>query len=174
MTAKKKINIVLIIVVFGLWGTVAYKTVSQYFFSKELLVNKTELNDGLNLNEINKDTFNLEKVTRDPFLNRQNNTDSFVSIKYYSKIPNLKIKTNPVVLKPKVIINWPILSYHGYIRSKDKDEELILVKIDKRLYKLRKDDEIEGVTVKKVYNDSLELNFNKEKKIIRLDQSFLR
>ncbi|TRW97027.1 hypothetical protein [Flavobacterium gawalongense] len=169
MTAKKKINIVLIILVLGLWGTVAYKTISQYFFSKELMANKTELNDELTLNEINKDTFNLGKVARDPFLNRQNQTDSFVSKKYYSKIPNVKIKSNPIVLKPKVIINWPLISYHGYIRSKDKNEELILVKIDKRLYKLRKDDEIEGVTVKKVYNDSIEVNFNKGKKIIRLN-----
>lgn len=169
MTAKKKINIVLIIVVLGLWSTVAYKTVSQYFFSKELVANKTQLNDELNLNQINKDTFNLEKVARDPFLNRQNQTDSFVSKKYYSKKPNAKNKINPIVFKPKVIINWPLISYHGYIRSKEKNEELILVKIDKRLYKLRKDDEIEGVTVKKVYNDSIELNFNKEKKIIQLN-----
>lgn len=169
MTAKKKINIVLIMLVLGLWGTVAYKTVSQYFFSKELVANKTQLNNELNLNQINKDTFNLEKVARDPFLNRQNRTDSLVSKKYYSEIPNVKIKTNPIVLKPKVIINWPLISYHGYIRSKDKNEELILVKIDKRLYKLRKDDEIEGVTVKKVYNDSIEVNFNKGKKIIRLN-----
>ena len=169
MTAKKKINIVLIIVVLGLWGTVAYKTVSQYFFSKELVANKTQLNDELNLNQVNKATFNLEKVARDPFLNRQNQTDSVVKKKYYSKIPNSESRPNPIVLKPRVIMNWPLISYHGYIKSKDKNEELILVKIDKRLYKLRKGDQIEGVTVKRVYNDSIELNFNKEKKIIRLN-----
>ncbi|WP_426065121.1 hypothetical protein [Flavobacterium sp. DSP2-3-1] len=167
MTAKKKINSILIIVVLGLWGAVAYKTISQYFFSKELVANKTELNDELNLNQINKDTFNLGKVARDPFLNRQNPVHNFISKKYYSKIPNAKIKTNPIVLKPKIIINWPLISYHGYITSKEKNEQLILVKIDNRLYKLRKNDEIGGVTVKELYNDSIELNFNKEKKIIR-------
>lgn len=165
---KKKINSILIIVVLGLWGTVAYKTISQYFFSKELVANKISLNSELNLNQINKDTFNLEKVARDPFLNKQDQTAVFVSKKDYSNTANIKIKTNPVVVKPKEIINWPLISYHGYIKSKVKNEELILIKIDEKLYKIIKGDQIEGITLKNVYNDSIELNFNKEKKVIRL------
>lgn len=168
MNAKKKVNIVLIILVLGVWSTVAYKTVSEYFFSKEVVANKTQLNDELNLNQINKDAFNLEKVARDPFLNKQNQTAAFFSKKDYSSTVKVKIKTNPVVVKPKENINWPLISYHGYIKSKVKNDELILVKIDKRLYKLRKGDQIERITLKNIYNDSIELNFKKEKKVIRL------
>lgn len=167
MMTKKKINIVLIIVVLGLWGTVAYKTVSQYFFSKELIANKTHSNNELNSNQINKDTFQLEKITRDPFLNTLIQSADSIPKKHYSM--TAIVKTNTIAIKPKVVITWPFISYHGYIKSKEKNEALVLVKIDKKLYKVRKDEQIEGVTIKKVYSDSIELSFNTEKKTIKLN-----
>ncbi|RTY91798.1 hypothetical protein [Flavobacterium sp. GT3R68] len=163
---KKKINIALILVVLGLWGTVGYKTINQYFFSKEVLTGAVPSNSNLLSNLVHKDTFLLENVARDPFLNKQSHT-GFVPKKYYPKVSIVK-PTKPVI-KPKVIINWPSITYHGYIKSKDKNAELVLVKINSKLYKLRKKDQVEGVTLQKVYTDSIELDFNKEKKVIKLN-----
>lgn len=159
---KKKINIALIIVVLGLWGTVFYKTINQYFFSKEP-VNNIFINKTLKINSLTKDTFHLAKLSRDPFLN----------IQYQPIKPALRIKsTKPkviVAVKPVEVKYWPTIAYYGFIKSKEKEKELILVKINSKLYKLRKDDLIEEITIKKIYKDSIEVVFNKEKKIIRLN-----
>lgn len=169
MMGKKKINIVLIIIVLGLWGTVAYKTVAQFFFPETLVVNENISNNGFNLDEVNKDTFQLKKVTRDPFLNTQNKSIDSILKKDYSKIPIKKIKSSAIVVRPKEITNWPSIFYYGYIKSKSKDEELVLVKIDEKLYKLRKYDQVREIILKQIYNDSIELNYNKQKRIIRIN-----
>jgi hypothetical protein len=53
-------------------------------------------------------------------------------------------------------------------KSKDKTEELILVKIDNELHKLRKNATVDGLIIKKVFNDSIEVVFNIEKRVIRV------
>lgn len=169
MMGKKKINILLIIVVLGLWGTVAYKAVDHFFSPEVLVANENILNKEFNLDEVNKDTFQLKKVARDPFLNTQNKSFDSVFKKDYSKIPIKKIKSSTIVVRPKEITNWPSIFYYGYIKSKSKDEELVLVKIDDRLYKLRKYDQVREIILKQVYNDSIELNYNKQKRIIRIN-----
>ncbi|MES2545624.1 MAG: hypothetical protein V4548_12115 [Bacteroidota bacterium] len=160
---KKKINIVLIFVVLGLWGTVAYKTITQYFFPKEIILNSTQSNIEFNSKQITKDTFNLEKINRDPFLNIHNNPAQTHQKKYTSVVKPVAVP------QPVIIRNWPFVGYYGYIKSKGKDKELVLVKINQKIYKLRKDDAVEEVTLKKIYNDSIEVVFNKEKKMVRLN-----
>lgn len=166
---KKKINILLIIVVLGLWGTVAYKTVAHFFSPEVLVANENISNKEFNLDEVNKDTFQLKKITRDPFLNMQNKSIDSISKKDYPKSPIKRIKSSTIVVRPKEITDWPSIFYYGYIKSKSKDEELVLVKIDDRLYKLRKYDQVREIILKQVYNDSIELNYNKQKRIIRIN-----
>jgi hypothetical protein len=132
-----------------------------------LIAKKTHSNKDLNSNQINKDTFQLEKITRDPFLNTLIQSADSIPKKHYSM--TAIAKTNTIAIKPKVVTTWPFISYHGYIKSKEKNEELVLVKIDKKLYKIRKNKQIEGVTIKKVYSDSIELSFNTERKIFKLN-----
>ncbi|WP_300570380.1 hypothetical protein [Flavobacterium sp.] len=165
--SKKKINIALLIVVLALWGTVGYKTISQYFFSKELAFNDVKLNTKLNFNQIKKDTFNLESIQRDPFLN--NNSEPPTNTEVVKKVYLPKKVVSKPVAAPKPVLQWPAIFYYGYIKSKDKTEELILVKIDRQLHKLRKNDQIDGLTIKKVFNDSIEVSFYKEKKIIKVN-----
>lgn len=163
---KKKINIVLIIVVLGLWSTVGYRALNQYFFSKKIGMEQMNFNT-VNSNQINKDTFLLENITRDPFINKQNQSSAPLVTINYPKISNRKFKTSSSPnIKLKKYINWPSIFYHGYIQSKVNNEQLILVKINEVLYKLRINEAAEGVTLKKVYKDSVEFIFNKEKKII--------
>ena len=163
---KKKINIVLIVVVLGLWGTVGYRVLNQYFLSEKGVVKTMELNKELNSTLINKDTFRLENGMRDPFLNKQSQNSVPVAIISNAKTSNIKHITAPII-KSNQYINWPAISYHGYIQSKANNEELILVKINEKMHKLKINEEVEGVTLKKVYKDSIEFIFNKEKKIIQ-------
>lgn len=167
---KKRINIILLLVVLGLWGTVAYKTITQFFFPKQVTVIQEQFNANPSIGEHKKDTFNLTLINRDPFLNKQNNNKPLaVQRNIVEKNLNVrpKVKT-PIIIKEKPVIIWPVISYYGYIKSKIKADELIMVKVDSRLYKIRKNDEVDNVIIKKIYKDSIEVIFNKEKKIIKI------
>lgn len=167
MIKKKNINIILIFLVLFLWGTVAYKSLHQFFFSDNNVESPNTFNNKITFSQINKDTFNLEILNRDPFLNKELEQVKVITV-------NSTIKKSIAINKPKNIkvielLKWPTLSYYGYLKSKEKTEELILVKIDNQLYKLRKNNTINGLVINKVYNDSIEVTFNKIKKIIYKD-----
>lgn len=163
---KKKINILLIIVVLGLWGSVFYKTLNQYFFSKETVPDNVQSSAKIQLNQINKDTFALQTVSRDPFLNKQTQIPASTSVApVLNNTRVVKKVNNTVYPKPKQIIAWPSISYHGYI--KDSRGELVIIKINQKIFRLRKDALVEGIVIKKISSDSLEIDFNKEKKTIK-------
>ncbi|KQX15062.1 hypothetical protein [Flavobacterium sp. Root420] len=163
---KKKINIILIIIVLVLWGSVFYKTINQYFFAKEIAVNTVYSSDKIEFNQINKDTFALEKVSRDPFLNKQTHEVVSYPKKYHTNNTRaVTKKAKTVAIQPRELIVWPPISYHGYI--KDSRGELVIIKINQKIYRLRKDALIQGIILKKISSDSLELDFNKERKIIK-------
>jgi len=165
--AKKKINIILILVVLGLWGTVGYRTISRYFGTNDIVANTETQTKNVSFKKTDKDTFELEKINRDPFLNKQFQANSITPkvVTYHSTIK----KASPLVAAPKkpiANINWPELKYYGYIKS--KDQELVLLKIDSKLHKLKLNDPINGLTIRKKYKDSIEVFFNSQARIIRL------
>lgn len=163
--AKKKINILLIIVVLGLWGTVGFRTINRYFGNDTVNLSSQAQNREISLKKINKDTFELKKIGRDPFLNKQFvEKPAFVaSVSYHAPIRKA-IKPSPTVPKPKFDVPWPQLQYFGYIKSNNL--ELVLLKIDSKLHKLKLNDEVNGLIVKKKYKDSLEVVFNSQSRII--------
>jgi hypothetical protein len=169
---KKKINIALILIVLTVWGIVASKTLSQYFFLEKNNFNTDKFTPNLTIHKIQKDTFTINPIIRDPFLNTKKRiitTKDLPSKNEYFKKPILEKKVQNEIVKQKEILNWPPISYHGYINSRDRDGELlILVNIDKKLYKLKLNEESEGIILKKFYKDSIQLVFNKEKKIFRI------
>lgn len=164
---KKKINIILILVVLGLWGSVFYRTLNQYFFSKEITISTTQTSGKLELNQINKDTFALQTLSRDPFLNKQTQlivTSPESQAIAHNTSPTKKVNTTTYT-KPRPIMDWPSISYHGYI--KDSRGEMVIIKINQKMFRLRKDALVEGLIIKKISSDSLEVDFNKEKKTIK-------
>lgn len=165
---KKKINIVLIIAVLALWGTVGYRALNRQFTNSEMSLEKQNKLGNTTINQINKDTFNLEQIKRDPFLNQQ-----FQPLVLNSRTvrPHYKtVKKTVALIVPKGDPNlkWPSLSYHGYIGSKERNEDLVLLSIDSKLRKLKLNDPVNGLIVKKRYKDSIEVFFNSETRMIRV------
>jgi hypothetical protein len=161
---KKRINIILLTLVLGLWGTVIYKYVSQYFTKKDSFINNQN-EVSINSSKIKeKDTFSLNLLNRDPFLNKS----------YYSE-------NKPVVLKKtistpktnvKPIINnipkapFPNINYLGYIKSKEKKYELALLKINGKFQRLKINQEIDNIKLLSITKDSVRIKyFNDEKNI---------
>lgn len=165
--AKKKINIILILVVLGLWGTVGYRTLYRQFSGDEVLLEKQNQTKNITISQINKDTFELEKINRDPFLNKQFQ-NTVVIRKHVFGFSTVKKIIPPVNKKVVSNIDWPTLIYYGYIASKERNEDLILLKIDSKLHKLKLNDPVNGLIVKKKYKDSIEVFFNSQIKIIKL------
>ena len=124
---KKKINIVLILVVITLWGAVAYRSVNQYFFPNQVYIADSYKQTNIDFKKVLKDTFQLNKIIRDPFLD--------ISSVQNTPSPNKVVK--PQIFKaavkkeklPPAPIEWPEISYYGYIKSVNKNEELVMIKI---------------------------------------------
>ncbi|OMQ11322.1 hypothetical protein [[Flexibacter] sp. ATCC 35103] len=165
---KKKINIILILIVLGLWGTVGYKIINKQFSNNKTISKKQDQIDNIAINQINKDTFVLEKLSHDPFLTKEYQT-TILSLKEITtdRIP-LKKAIYHAPIKTNSSVKWPLLKYYGYILSKERNNEVVLLKIDSKLYKLKLNTPLNGLIIKKKYKDSIEVYFNSETKIIRL------
>ncbi len=157
---KKKVNIILIIAVLLLWGSVIYKALSNYFINDKNFSAVTENYDGKQFKIAEKDTFTLAILDRDPFLNKSFfvKKDKPRTMAY---IYNKLVKKNIIPVK-NTKANFPLISYFGYIKSKEKKDELIIVKINNQLKKLRINETFEGLTVKKKFKDSIYISNNLE------------
>lgn len=166
---KKRLNIILILIVLGLWGTVAYKSINRFFSSEQIVMANANSGQNFSFKRIEKDTFQLSKLNRDPFLDKSlvGNTNP-LPVKKVSYVKAINKPKSIETPKPSPI--WPQVSYYGYIKSHQKTEELILVKIDNKLLKVRKNQSIEGVIIKRIFNDSIEVGFNKEKKFVYINR----
>ena len=113
------------------------------------------------LKPIVKDTFSLIELDRDPFLgivsrNRESRL-SGVSKNRNTKPANKNNK--------KEVVKWPQVTYFGLVKKGSSKNELALVKINNKTYHVKKNDLIdETIKIRKVFRDSIEIQFNKEKK----------
>lgn len=158
---KKQINIALIIIVLALWGTVLYKYVNRFFGNDEI-INFNEQQFLIPIATIEKDTFELKTLARDPFLGKITlKKESAQIIKKTVIKPILKTTTESIKTKP-----FPIVQYFGYIKSQDKSQKLILLKVNDRFKKVRLKDNIDGLVVEQIYKDSVVLRYNNSAKSI--------
>lgn len=155
---KKAINIVLIIFVLGLWGTIVYRYVNNLFLVESNIL--SENNKKYSLVKIkNRNTFNFSPLKRDPFLGNHISSNLTIPKPHFqkalkSKPPKIVVKNNP---KSELL---PTIQYYGIIKSSSKKDELVIIKINNTLQKLRPNSEYEGVKIKKVYKDSILISFN--------------
>ena len=161
---KKRINTILLILVLGLWGTVIYKYVSQYFIKPEQFTSKMNSNYNSISKIISKDTFTLKPLKRDPFLNKV--SIKTIPLKRTNTIPNKKTipkKIEPVVEKP-----FPAIIYLGYIKSTAQKNELLLLKINGKLEKYHNNETKNEIKIQKTINDTLLATYQKITKKIPL------
>ena len=112
---------------------------------------------------VSRDTFDLQPLSRDPFLGKTNSPKPVGSNNLLKKTFN-----NSNVIKQKaipVLPDWPAVEYYGYIKS-GTNKELVLLKINGKLQRIHIGDVNNNVLVKKVYKDSIVLVYNKSAKTI--------
>jgi type II secretory pathway component PulC len=168
---KKKINIALILLVLVLWGTVLYKYVT-HFFNNDIPTLTQNPAVAFIPEKMIKDTFALQSLNVDPFLKKELEPTLNRSISINTSSTSISVFKKPkkAVVKPVVVkIETPLpeIKYFGFIKSQEKKDELILVKVNTTLFKTRLNENCNGVWIKKIYRDSIEINFEKRKVIIR-------
>ena len=161
---KKKLNIVLLVLVLSLWGTVIYKYVKQYFIKNEALNFTTATNYTVKNEILKKDTFEMKKIDKDPFLGNYTGEVKVV-------IPNSNAIKKDVKKEPQKAIYkalFPSVSYYGYIKSIDKSQELVLLSVDGKFSRLHLNQDRNGLQVTVLNKDSIKVCYNNESKWFRL------
>ncbi|QQX76512.1 MULTISPECIES: hypothetical protein [Aequorivita] len=152
---KQLLNKILIFFLILIWSILGYKLISN-FVGKEKVVGKTIklANYGSEKHEEKKKIFVFTEIVRDPFLGNIIVTDN---------------KKQPLVINkeksPKQINIWPSIQYFGFVRGEMSDNPLALLKINNQLERIRQGSRIDGLYIKDIYSDSIQLVFGKEKKI---------
>ncbi|HYI75993.1 MAG TPA: hypothetical protein VEW65_00145 [Chryseolinea sp.] len=159
---KKKVNILLICVVVGVWGAIIYKVATRYFTPPSDSVTISANGNSRPVGIIERDTFVLKPLARDPFLNKSTNPPK--------RSPARRNAVSSKKQMPAIEIRWPSIKYFGYIKSGERKAAMILLKVDNKLHKARVGDIVDNVQVKKIYKDSIGVNFNKKSRTFHLEK----
>lgn len=157
---KKKLNILLLCAVLGIWGSVIYKLARNYFFPAGDVIEQPPSFKSGGIAIKAKDTFELKDLPYDPFKGRAEASKPEVS---------RALATVRKPLPAKIPKLWPKVRYFGFIKSNASKgkSELVLVEIAGVLRKMRRGESHEEITLKKVYSDSVEIVRGKERKMIK-------
>ena len=63
--------------------------------------------------------------------------------------------------------NWPSITYEGMIKNQTSSRQLALLIINGESHFMKIDDQINGVEVLKIYKDSVQVVFEKIKRMIK-------
>lgn len=154
---KKHINKILIIAVALIWSLVMYKFATPYFSATDTVITADVLVNPKRNFIRKKDTFHLEIPDRDPFLGKITSSKKRKIVKEVSK--PIKKSSNK---KKEKITTWPKITYLGFVKSQKKTSKLGLVRINGVLKRVRKGMEISGVKIKKVEENLITIQFQKE------------
>ena len=151
----KKITYLLLPLVAVIWGIIFYRIFSAVSPEPILPVGGSILTSKT-INTSIPDTFSIIANYRDPFLGK------VVQVKDSASGKVKPPKTEKVVI-PK---QWPSLSYGGIIKNQKSGKQFVLVNINGEGNLMKTGDEVSGIQLLKVYKDSIEVSFQKEKKVV--------
>ena len=112
-----------------------------------------------------KDTFELKPLSRDPFLGKTYSEKTQVTRTTFKRT----IVNQPVskALKPISKQPFPAVNYYGYIKNETGGSELVLLKMNGQLLKLKNNETKEGLKVIKIFKDSIKVSYNGEVKVVK-------
>lgn len=160
---NKKLMYILLPVTAIVWGLIIYKIISAVS-SDEDFVNTNSIPPTIGT----KDSIPVREITllanyRDPFLGKP-------ITKIDRTVNNTKRQLN---IAPITVANvvpaaiWPQISYVGIIENKKKMSKVAILRIDNSELLLKEKDVSNNILVEKIYKDSIQLVFNKERKIFK-------
>ena|SRR6218665_585574 len=162
---NRKLVYVLLPATLAVWiliGVRIYKTLHPAADAEQLAVRPTTAKPaGPTLS----DTFLIANNYRDPF----GKVTAVAPDRHYSAAataPAVKKAAPPAtsVIKAE---SWPAVSYSGMIRNQQSNKQLALVSINGNLHSMKQGDITDHVQLGKIWKDSIEVVWNKERKFVR-------
>jgi len=155
---KKVINGLLIAFCVVIYGAIFLKAFGKKNKVSDSIATIPNFKGNFNSNNTTKDTFKLYVTDRSPF------GEPSRSRKVISK----PIAKNLFRLEKKeTVISWPEISYFGFVKNKNNDQKLAVVKVNNVLYKKREGDELsDGLKIVRAYGDSIIVSYMRNTKTI--------
>ena len=142
-----------------IWGIIFFRIFSS--FNEPIIDNQFHDVEVKTNETLAPDTFHILADYRDPFLGNVISTNE-------SSQKNTEVKKIVTVPKPIVqAVKWPSVVYGGIIKNQKSQKQLVMMQVGGQDNLMRQGDEKGGVQLVKIYKDSIEVSFQKEKKIIR-------
>lgn len=161
---KKIRNRILYITVAILWLVAIYRTYKNYQVKAENESSETLSVPSISPIQFGKDSFELELPDHDPFLH---NAWTPVAQNESSNQNDPKKEVIQKVIEKPIPIQWPQIEYFGFVKNRNKNSTLCLMKVNGRQVQLSKGDQHEGIHVGQTYKDSVLVIFQGEPKTIR-------
>ena len=160
---KKIRNRILYIAVACLWGIAIYRTIRNH--QAEELIDEQQVSTlpPVSPSRFNKDTFELELPSKDPFLG-----DGWKPhLKPGNRVVEPRLNTKEQMPVPEIKQTpWPAIEYFGFVKNHNQNSTLCLLRIDNQPIKLSKGDEHNGILVQRTYKDSVLVMFAGETRMI--------
>lgn len=145
-----------------LWAAIIYKIFNVINGSNPNEVYKSAFIGNAD-NENLIDTFSIHPNYRDPFISKR----AIKSNSSENKAANVVI--NPSVIKTAITPStvWPNLVYGGLIKNQKSNKVLALVQINGQANIMKIGDIAGEIELTKIFRDSIEVRFQKEKRFVR-------
>jgi len=161
---KKIRNRILYIAVACLWGIAIYRTWKNYEVNEELATEKVISTPSISPMQFRKDTFDLVLPDNDPFL--QKGWTPLVQNDMPQREDDGHDRIKKEIVAP-VEKKWPQVEYFGYVKNRNQNSTLCLLKIDGRQIQLSKGEKYNGLVVQNTFKDSVQLFFEGDLKTVR-------
>ncbi len=162
---NKKLLFLLIPATLLLWGMILYKIFSAVSGGDNNIGQNQEVVTPIDSNEqLLTDTFSIHPTNRDPFLGKMNKTISTHT--GGSSSPKTVITPKSTLAPPSINSTFPKIIYGGLIKNKQSNKQLVLIQINGQSNIMKIGEIFNEVELTKVFRDSIEVKFRKEKRFI--------
>jgi hypothetical protein len=155
---NKKLLYVLLPITLGIWITIFVKIYNSLYPAESRISPVYEQKEELS-QQLTSDTFSIQNHYRDPFLGK-----SEPGLKKHGEVISASL------VKPSekpVTASWPNIQYSGLIKNQQSKKQLVLLEINGSLKTVQSGGIIDNIQICRVYKDSIEVKFNKQKRFIR-------
>lgn len=159
---KNKLNILLIVVVIGIWAIVALKATGGFFANEkaETVAENTMMEPNIAPKKIANEKLNLNYP--DPFLGTINQP--------IIKNNNPIIKTDkerPTKTETLKSLNWPTVSYYGSVKNTNKNKMVAILSINNHEKRMLPGEMFQEIKLEKITGDSVLVSWGKNKKYVK-------
>ena len=158
---NKKTTYFLLPIVLAVWGMIGWKVYAAFGGNEKNIVASNLPTEKINPAETS-DTTSLVVNYRDPFLDKA--VEKIIPRQSKSNSQNIIVKQSVPAMQTSA---WPKLAYQGLIKKSVGEKATGFLTVDGKSFFVQAKQDLQDVTIGRLWKDSVEVFFEKEKKIIR-------